>query len=305
MSIMKSHSFLLLACALLLCACGKSPQRLLLGGSGWEKIVIIDKETKEIEWEHPLQKGWECNSVAATPDGNILFSYSRGAMLIDRNHEEIWNIAAPEGCEMQTARALPDGNYLLAWCGSPATVLEVSPKGEVLSKTTFDTGIEVPHMQFRQVNKNGRGNYMIPLFATSEVFKNIYSVEYSLWCTSMPMAMYNDMLDMYNMKHIPVAPDTSVVKVERFAKRDLPDTEECKVRIIKSGTILSGVVEGCIGCKSCVRECPERALTIRPEGASSFVAEIQSDRCAGTACRRCEQACPKKVLKTLDLKVTL
>ncbi len=166
---MKSHSFLLLACALLLCACGKSPQRLLLGGSGWEKIVIIDKETKEIEWEHPLQKGWECNSVAATPDGNILFSYSRGAMLIDRNHEEIWNIAAPEGCEMQTARALPDGNYLLAWCGSPATVLEVSPKGEVLSKTTFDTGIEVPHMQFRQVNKNGRGNYMIPLFATSEV----------------------------------------------------------------------------------------------------------------------------------------
>ena len=122
---------------------------------------------------------------------------------------------------------------------------------------------------------------------------------------SMPMAMYNDMLDMYNMKHIPVEPDTSNVKVERFAKRDLPDTEECKVRIIKSGTILSGVVEGCIGCKKCVRECPERALTIRPEGTSFFVAEIQSDRCAGTACRRCEQACPKKVLKTLDLKVTL
>ena len=162
---------------------------------------------------------------------------------------------------------------------------------------------EVDLDSLREFAKQLRADHV--MFATSEFFKNLYSVEYSLWCTSMPMAMYNDMLDMYNMKHIPVAPDTSNVKVERFAKRDLPDTEECKVRIIKSGTILSGVVEGCIGCKSCVRECPERALTIRPEGAASFVAEIQSDRCAGTACRRCEQACPKKVLKTLDLKVTL
>ena len=46
-------------------------EKLLLGGSGWNKIVIIDKESKQIEWEHPLQEGWECNSVAATPDGNI------------------------------------------------------------------------------------------------------------------------------------------------------------------------------------------------------------------------------------------
>lgn len=38
-------------------------EKLLLGGSGWNKIVIIDKDSKQIEWEHPLQKGWECNSV--------------------------------------------------------------------------------------------------------------------------------------------------------------------------------------------------------------------------------------------------
>ena len=162
---------------------------------------------------------------------------------------------------------------------------------------------EVDLDSLREFAKQLRADHV--MFATSEFFKNIYSVEYSLWCTSMPMSMYNEMLDMYGMKHIPVEPETSDVKVERIVKRDLPDTEECKVRIIKSGTILSGIVEGCIGCKSCMRACPERALTIRPEGASAFVAEIQSDRCAGTACRRCEQACPKKVLKTLDLKVTL
>ncbi|CAK7023254.1 MAG: hypothetical protein PARBA_00974 [Parabacteroides sp.] len=164
--------FALLCSALFLfsaTSCQKKAQKLLLGGSGWDKIVIINKNTKEIEWEHPLEKGWECNSVAATPDGNILFSYARGAKVITREHQEVWNIPAPDTCEMQTARVLPNGNYLLAWVGHPAVIMEVSPKGDILSRTEYETGIEQPHAQFRQVNKNERGNYLIPLFATSDV----------------------------------------------------------------------------------------------------------------------------------------
>ena len=117
------------------------------------------------------------------------------------------------------------------------------------------------------------------------------------------MSMYNDMLDMYSLKHIPDVISSADTEVTRLAKRDLPDTEKCKVRMIKSGTILSGVVEGCIGCKKCVKECPEKALTILPEGVSKYKAQIESDRCAGTACRRCERICPEKVLRTLDLKL--
>lgn len=159
-------------CALLLSAavsCDAPSEKLLLGGSGWNKIVIIDKESRQIEWEHPLEKGWECNSAEVTPGGNILFAYARGAKLIDRNHQELWDVAAPDTCEMQTARVLPDGNYLLGWVGHPAVIMEVSPKGEILSRTEYETGIEQPHAQFRQLNKNERGNYLMPLFATSEV----------------------------------------------------------------------------------------------------------------------------------------
>lgn len=150
-------------------SCQKKSQKLLLGGSGWNKIAIIDKDTKQIEWEHPLEKGWECNSVAATPDGNILFSYARGAKVITRDHKEVWNIAAPDTCEMQTARILPNGNYLLGWVGHPAVIMEVNPKGDIISQTAYETGIDHPHAQFRQLNKNERGNYLMPLFATSEV----------------------------------------------------------------------------------------------------------------------------------------
>lgn len=147
----------------------KKAEKLLIGGSGWNKIVIIDKKTKQIEWEHLLERGWECNSAVATPDGNILFAYARGAKMITRDHQEVWNIPAPDNCEMQTVRLLPDGNFLLAWVGHPAVIMEVNAKGDILSRTEYETGIQRPHSQFRQLNKNVRGNYLMPLFATSEV----------------------------------------------------------------------------------------------------------------------------------------
>ncbi len=162
---------------------------------------------------------------------------------------------------------------------------------------------EVDLDDLREFAKRLRADHV--MFATSEVFKSLYSVEYSVWCTGMPMSMYNDMLDMYGLKHIPIEIDPASISVDRQAIRDLPDTEECKVRIIPSGTILSGEVEGCIGCGKCVKECPEKAINIVPVGVAGHRAEIRSDRCAGVACRRCEKVCPKEVLHTMDLKINV
>ena len=39
-------------------ACQKQSEQLLLGGSGWNKIVIVDKATKHLCWEHPVEKVW-------------------------------------------------------------------------------------------------------------------------------------------------------------------------------------------------------------------------------------------------------
>ena len=135
---MKIYTFILSACLLLVCsACHEASHHLLLGGSGWDKIAIVNKNTKEIEWEHPLEKGWECNSVAVTPDRNILFSYSKGAKLITRDHEEVWNISAPEGCEMQTARVLSNGNYLVPLFAT-SEIREISPSGQLLKSVKVD-----------------------------------------------------------------------------------------------------------------------------------------------------------------------
>ena len=131
------------------------------------------------------------------------------------------------------------------------------------------------------------------MFATSEIFKNIYSIEYSVWCTGMPMSMYDEMLGMYQLP--PLGTHKENVTVKRLAKADLPDTEVAPVKTVPSGTILQGQVEGCLNCGRCVKECPEHALSIKPceGGATAFV---MSDRCAGTACRRCERKCKDQLL---------
>ena len=159
---------------------------------------------------------------------------------------------------------------------------------------------EVTLESLREFAKKLRATHC--MFATAPVFKDLYSIEYSIWCGGMPYSEYNNMLDLYNLPHLPDMPDAKDVKVTRLAVRDLPDTEKCKVHIIKAGTVLTGILDGCIGCKKCMKACPEQALTIVAEGVSQYRANIESDRCAGTACRRCEAACPKDVIHTSELK---
>jgi hypothetical protein len=155
------------------CQNKETAEKLLLGGSGWSKVVIIDKESKAIEWEYPLEKGWECNSVVSLPGEKILFTYSKGARVVNMSKETIWDMPAPEGTEMQTARLLPDGNILLAWSGHPMTIMEVTQDGELISKCEYETGIETPHGQIRRINKSENGNYLVTLIGGRKAILSI------------------------------------------------------------------------------------------------------------------------------------
>ncbi len=140
------------------------------------------------------------------------------------------------------------------------------------------------------------------MFATSQVFKDIYSIEFSFWCYGMPFSEYNNMLDVYDLPNLP--DPVAKIDVKRESLTDLPDTDKVKVQILEdSGTVLKHVIEDCILCGACVRECPEKALEIGVvEGKS--IGCVKSDRCAGTACRRCEAACKRQVLRMNDFSMT-
>lgn len=162
------YQFLLM---LSLCmAIGASAQKkLLLGGSGWNKIVLLDKAGKQPLWEHKLEPGTECNSVAYTKKGQILFAYRGGARLVDQKHQTVWDYKAAEGEELHTASVLPDGGFLLAIAGKPARIVELDKNGKVRKEMKYDTQIASTHGQFRQVRKSIRGTYLLPLMSKRKV----------------------------------------------------------------------------------------------------------------------------------------
>ena len=137
------------------------------------------------------------------------------------------------------------------------------------------------------------------MFATSEDFKNIYSIELSLWTYGMPMSAYDDMLDIYSLPTSRPEPVKAVV--ERRVSRDIPDLGEKGMAVLHDpGTMLTVQIEGCIECLKCVKECPERALAI--EGGCPPLAKVRSDLCMGTACKRCELVCPKHCMSLKALR---
>ena len=170
---MMKKQIIFLAVLLLCCACTKK-EKLIIGGSGWQHIAIIDKESGKIEWQHDLMPEEECNKVEVTPKGYILYAYKQGAKLIDRNHQVIWDYKANEGEELHYA-SYSDGNYVLAICGMPARIVELDNSGSQVKEIKFQTGIPNVKDQFRQIQKTTENTYLIPLtgkYKISEMDEN-------------------------------------------------------------------------------------------------------------------------------------
>lgn len=146
-------------------------EKMLIAGCGWNKIAVIDKQTGQIDWEHLLGKGEDCNDVELTNRKNILYAYTLGARLISPDQQIIWDYKTGENEELFTATQLPGEGYLLAICGHPARIVELDKKGTPIHEISFKTGIENVHNQFRQILKTRRHTYLIPLFETGELIE--------------------------------------------------------------------------------------------------------------------------------------
>ena len=145
--------------------------KILVAGSGNPVISLVDKQTGKVEWRHALEKGEECNSVALTAGGNILYSYKKGAKVVNWNHEVVWDYVVSETQELQSATLLSDGGALLGICGNPALFIEVDKEGRETHRMAFDLGIAKPHSQFRQVFQLKNGNYLVPLMSVRKVME--------------------------------------------------------------------------------------------------------------------------------------
>ncbi len=132
------------------------------------------------------------------------------------------------------------------------------------------------------------------MFGDSQVFERAYLLELSFWGEGMPWEQYHKFSRMYKLPRL-IEP-YGEPEIIRLYERDIPDLgcrgvsyidivgKPCQVRF-----------DGCTGCGACVEKCPEKALQLLPEQQPTIL--IRPDRCNGTACKRCEINCPKKVFE--------
>lgn len=145
--------------------------KLLVAGSGNPHILLVDKQTGKVEWKHALEKGEECNTVALTRKGEVLYSYKRGAKLVTWDHQVVWDYPAPDKTELQSATLLRDGGVLLGLCGNPARFIELDKNGKEVNEVVLDLEVEKPHNQFRQVFQLRNKNYLIPIMTRQKVLE--------------------------------------------------------------------------------------------------------------------------------------
>jgi methylamine methyltransferase corrinoid activation protein len=114
------------------------------------------------------------------------------------------------------------------------------------------------------------------------------------------MDAYSEMLSIYKLPPLPIP--TTQVRIEKRMSRDIPDLGKNGIAILTDiGVSLETELIGCISCGKCTSECPEGALTVIGDGERQ-TAIIRSELCDGTACRRCEQACPVQAINFNNLK---
>ena len=139
------------------------------------------------------------------------------------------------------------------------------------------------------------------MFATSEVFKNVYVQELAYWNEGMPLSKYNELLGMLGIQRLSVK--RSELEVKRIVERDIPVIGKKGLRILRDvGTTLLGKFDGCTGCKICVMKCPKRAIKI-VEAGDRYHVTVESHVCNGFGCLKCVSVCPAKVFRFNELGI--
>lgn len=147
-------------------------EKFLVGGTGSNKIAIINKSSKQIEWQHIgfNKECGQCNSLIYLDNGDVFYAHKKGAYMINSQKEMLWKVDIKEGEEMQCVSEIK-GGYMVGIAGTPTRILELDKKGKVTKEVTFDTGVTNVHRQFRQIAKSKKGNYIVPVGLTKKILE--------------------------------------------------------------------------------------------------------------------------------------
>lgn len=139
------------------------------------------------------------------------------------------------------------------------------------------------------------------MMATSGTFKDFYSCELSYWTEGMTKDQYNHFLSIYGLPALPLESGTAAI--EKRSSEDIKNTSASGVEIVEDvGITIEELAVGCTLCHRCETECPEDAITIIEKDGERF-AMYNTQKCLGTACKRCVRICPVHAINYEDIKI--
>ncbi|WP_292389318.1 methylamine methyltransferase corrinoid protein reductive activase [Methanosarcina sp. UBA5] len=177
----------------------------------------------------------------------------------------------------------------------PVTPKRIVQCGNTSLELAKDLAFDPDYLPYlNEMKKSILANHI--MFASSPTFTAIYIQEIALWNEGMPLEKYNVNLERSGIQPIPQKLQESII--ERKCKRDIWKLGK-SLEIMEPEWDFFATIK-CSGCNTCVHECSEEALTRENE---SF--RINTARCLGTACRRCEERCPDKKFSISNFKLKL
>ena len=102
----------------------------------------------------------------------------------------------------------------------------------------------------------------------------------------MPLNRYRRTLERYGAEGY--LDREAPMTIEKPYSGDIRDIGE-SLEVVHTETSMTASWK-CSGCMTCVKGCPEGALSL-DEGTFT----IDTGRCLGTACQRCRENCPERV----------
>jgi methylamine methyltransferase corrinoid activation protein len=177
----------------------------------------------------------------------------------------------------------------------PATAKRIVQCGNTSLELAKDLAFDPEYLSYlNEMKKSILTNHI--MFASSPTFAAIYIQEIALWNEGMPLEKYNVNLKKLGIQPIPQKLQENII--EKKCERDILELGK-SLEIIEPKWSFFTTIQ-CSGCDICVQGCSEEALAREKENF-----RINTARCLGTACRRCEERCPEKKFSINNFKLEL
>ncbi|MBC7107340.1 MAG: methylamine methyltransferase corrinoid protein reductive activase [Methanomassiliicoccales archaeon] len=139
------------------------------------------------------------------------------------------------------------------------------------------------------------------MFAESKVFENAFAVELGVWTQGMPFDQEDKMRKHFGIE--PRPPLNTNPDIRRIVERDINELGKFGLTVVEEvGVTLEGEISDCVECERCVKACNEDAIRSKTVNGKVHIV-IDTGKCLGTACRRCERACKNRLLHIDKLSV--